>query len=175
MIDDKNLVYNMPGGIMVDEILDQEKVRDIFQTIIKRHEILRTVFVLQDNDVVQKVKENVEFHIPIYNNTEYEINQIVDNFSKPFDLEKAPLLRTELHYIDNKKTLLLVESHHIVMDGTALNNLIIEFERLYNGENLKKIPVQYKDYAVWENKFNESEKITKYEQYWINKFKNAEF
>ena len=63
-------------------------------------------------------------------------------------MEGEILFRAELHYIDNNKTLLLIESHHIVMDGTSLNNLIIEFERLYNGENLKRIPIQYKDYAV---------------------------
>ena len=103
-----------------------------------------------------------------------ELKKIIDNFPRPFKLEKEPLIRVELHYIDNRKTLLLVDSHHIIMDGTSLNNLIIEFERLYNGENLKRIPIQYKDYAVWENKFNESESIKEYEKYWINKFKDAE-
>ena len=175
MIGDENLVYNMPGGIMVDEKLDAEKVKKAFQKIIKRHSTLRTLFVLQDNKVVQKIKENIEFDIPVYKNTENEIQEIVYNFSKPFKLDQEPLIRVELHYIDDKKTLLLVESHHIIMDGTALNNLIIEFERLYNGENLKRIPVQYKDYAVWESNFNESESIARYEQYWTNKFKNSEF
>ena len=32
--------------------------------------------------------------------------EIIDNFSKPFELQKGVLLRTELHYIDNKKTML---------------------------------------------------------------------
>ena len=174
MIGDENLVYNMPGGIMVDEILDSEKVKKVFEKIIDRHSTLKTAFVLQDNNVVQRIKENMAFNIPVYYNTEQEIQEIVNNFSKPFKLDQEPLLRVELHYIDNKKTLLLVESHHIIMDGTSLNNLIIEFERLYNGENLKRIPIQYRDYAVWESKFNESESINKYEEYWISKFKNSE-
>ena len=175
MIGDDNLVYNMPGGIIVDEILDKEKVKNAFTKIIERHSSLRTVFILQDNNVVQKINENLEFDILTYHNTENEIQEIIDNFSKPFKLEQDLLIRVELHYIDNKKTLLLVESHHAIMDGTALNNLIIEFEILYNGENLKTIPIQYKDYAVWENKFNESEAIKKYEEYWTNKFKDSEF
>ena len=45
------------------------------------------------------------------------------------------------------------------MDGTALNNLVIEFNRLYNGEDLKNIPIQYKDYAVWEDNYNKSDSI----------------
>ena len=135
----------------------------------------KTKFILKDTEVVQQIMRDIEIEIPTYYNTENEIQEIIDNFSKPFDLEKGVLLRVELHYIDNKKTMLLVESHHTVMDGTSLNNLIIEFNRLYNGEDLKEIPIQYKDYAVWENKFNKTESIKKYEQYWINKFKDSEF
>ncbi|MBQ2835741.1 MAG: amino acid adenylation domain-containing protein [Clostridia bacterium] len=175
MIGEDNIVYNISGGILVDDILDKEKVRNAFEKIIERHSVLRTVFVLQENNVMQKVNEKIDFNIQVYNNTESEIQKIINNFSKPFDLEKDLLLRVELHYIDNNKTLLLIESHHAAMDGTSLNNLIIEFERLYNGENLKTIPIQYTDYAVWENKFNESEAIKNVENYWVNKFKEAEF
>ena len=174
MIGDENVVYNLSGGILVEDILDKEKVKRIFEKIIERHEILRTAFIIKNEDVYQKIENTISFEIPVYDNTSQEIQKIVHEFSKPFDLEKAPLIRVELHYIDKKKTLLLLESHHIVMDGTGLNNLIIEFNRLYNGENLKKIPIQYKDYAVWENEFNQSANIKKFEQYWVNKFKDAE-
>jgi len=175
MIGNKHIVYNLPGGILVDEILDEEKVKQAVETIIKRHSSLRTSFILKDNDVVQKIQNEVEIKIPVYNHTEKQIPKVIKDFAKPFELDKAPLLRVELHYIENKKTLLLIDSHHIVMDGISLNNLITEFERLYNGEKLKTIPVQYNDYSMWENKFTESEKIKQYEKYWINKFKNSEF
>ena len=174
MIGEENIVYNLSGAILVEDILDKDKVKKIFEKIIERHEILRTSFVIKENDVFQKIENKIEIEIPVYNNKNENIQEIVNNFSKPFNLEKAPLIRIELHYIDNVKTLLLLETHHIVMDGTGLNNLIIEFNRLYNGENLKKIPIQYKDYAVWENDFNKSKNIEKYEQYWLNKFKDSE-
>ena len=174
MIGEENIVYNLSGAILVEDILDKNKVKEIFEKIIERHEILRTSFVVKEGELFQKVEDKFDFEIPIYNDKNEDIQEIVDNFSKPFNLEKAPLIRVELHYIDNAKTLLLLETHHIVMDGTGLNNLIIEFNRLYNGENLKKIPIQYKDYAVWENEFNKSKNLEKYEQYWLNKFKDSE-
>ena len=175
MIGEENIVYNLPGAILVDTILDKEKVKKIFEKIMERHEILRTSYVIKNNEIFQKIEDKIELEIPVYHNKYGEIQEIIKNFSKPFELEKVPLIRVELHYIDKKKTLLLLESHHIVMDGTGLNNLIIEFNRLYNGENLKKIPIQYKDYAVWENEYNKSRDIEKYEQYWVNKFKDSEF
>ena len=174
MIGEENIVYNLSGAILVEDILDKNKVKEIFEKIIERHEILRTSFVVKEGELFQKVEDKFDFEIPIYNDKNEDIQEIVDNFSKPFNLEKAPLIRVELHYIDNAKTLLLLETHHIVMDGTGLNNLIIEFNRLYNGANLKKIPIQYKDYAVWENEYIKSKNIEKYEQYWLNKFKDIE-
>ena len=174
MIGEDNVVYNMPGGILVEEKLDKEKVQKVFEKIIERHETLRTSFVIKDTEVMQKIEEKIDFEIPVYENTEKEIKQIVKEFSKPFILEDAPLIRVEMHYIDDKKTLVLVDAHHIIMDGIGLNNLIIEFNRLYNEKNLKKLPIQYKDYAVWENEYNKNKQIKECEQYWVNKFKKSE-
>ena len=175
MIGDNNIVYNMPWAMIIDEILNKEKVQNVFEKIINRHSTLRTSFIVEKESVVQKVEDNVKFNIDTYQNSESEIQDIVNNFSKPFKLEKAPLFRVEMHYIDNKKTLLLLDTHHIIMDGTALNNLVIEFNRLYNGEDLKNIPIQYKDYAVWENEYNNSSLIKVQENYWVNKFKDCSF
>lgn len=175
MIGEDNIVYNMPGAVLVEKILDIEKIKIVFSTILKRHSILRTRFIFKDNDIRQQVESNVDFEIPVFYNKKDEIKNIVMNFSKPFNLEKEPLIRMEVHYIDNKETLVLMDAHHIIMDGISLNNFIIEFERLYNGDNLKNIPIQYKDYSVWEEKYNESDDIKEKEDYWVNKFKNSEF
>ena len=174
MIGEDNTVYNMPGGILVDEILDYDKVKKVVEKIIERHTILRTSFVLENDTVMQKIHDDIHIDIPVFYNKENEIKEIEEKFKRPFSLEKAPLIRVEIHYIDNKKTLVLMETHHIVMDGTSLNNFIIEFERLYNGDNLKRIPIQYKDYSVWENNVNKSEEAKRIENYWINKFKDSE-
>ena len=175
MIGEDNVVYNISWAMLADEILDRDKVQKVFERIIKRHSTLRTEFIIQENEVVQKIKDSVEFTIPTFKNTENEIYNIINNFVKPFKIDKAPLIRVELHYIDNNKTLLLLDTHHIIMDGTALNNLVIEFNRLYNGDNLKNIPIQYKDYSVWEGNYNKSDSIKVQEKYWIDKFKDCEF
>ena len=55
------------------------------------------------------------------------------------------------------------------------NNFISEFEKIYRGEKLKELLIQYVDYSFWENKMNKSSAIEKIEEYWINKFKDCEF
>ena len=175
MAGENNTVYNVPGGILVDKILDEERIKNTINEIITRHATLRTQFVMANDELVQEINENIELKIPVYRNTEKEIESILANFSKPFKLEKAPLMRAEIHFIDNKKTLLMVDFHHIIIDGTGLNNFISEFEKIYRGEKLKELPIQYVDYSFWENKMNKSSAIEKIEEYWINKFKDCEF
>lgn len=152
-----------------------KKIKEVFYKIIKRHEILRTILIQQNDEIVQKVCKEINFNIPVYFNQEKEIDSIIKNFSKPFKLENEVLIRVEVHYIDNKKTMLLVDSHHIIMDGMSLNNLIIEFNRLYNGADLKRLPIQYRDYTMWENNYNKSNEILEHERYWVNKFEDCEF
>ena len=50
MIGDDNLVYNMPGAVLVDKVLDLDKIKAAFNKILKRHSILRTRFVLKNDN-----------------------------------------------------------------------------------------------------------------------------
>ncbi len=99
------------------------------------------------------------------------IKKLVNNFPKAFDLQFAPLLRVEVHYI-NDKTLVLIDSHHIILDGTSLNLLISEFCSYYDGEEVLENEIEYKDYAVWENKLIKSNALDNIRKYWIDRFKD---
>ena len=175
MINEKNTVYNMPGSIFIDHIVDAEKIKNIFMQLIERHSSLRTSFVIHENEVVQKVSKTIDFNVATYNNTSDEIAEIISKFTKPFKLDKAPLFRIELHYIDSSKTLLLIDSHHIIMDGISLNILITEFNALYKNKTLENLPIEYKDYSIWENNYNENSILQKNEEYWIKKFEGSDF
>lgn len=174
MAGNDSIVYNTPGAILVDSKLSKEKVESAFRDIINSQSIFRTVFVIENEEVKQKILDNVDFAVESFNNTSSEIDSLVNNFATPFDLEKAPLLRVEIHYIDNNQTLLLFDSHHIIMDGTSLGLLIKSFCEIYNGNNFNTPIIEYKDYSVWENNLVNSSTINSYENYWINKLKNSE-
>lgn len=173
-IGENHVVYNIPAAFLIDKVLDTKKVNDVFHSIILNNSVFRTCFKIIDNEPRQFILDKVDFNIEIYNCKESEVESIISNFSKPFDLETAPLLRVCLYYLDNNKTLLLIDSHHIIMDGVSLNNLVSEFCELYQGNNITKLDLEYVDYSVWENDFNKSTDIQLYEKYWINQFKDKE-
>ena len=172
MIGDENIVYNISGKIEFNQHLDSKKVKDTFKKIIDRHISFRTAFVIDNNEVKQKIMNNVKFDIPVFNSKEDEMPDNISKFVKPFQLDTAPLLRVELHYLENGKTILLIDTHHIIMDGTSLGNLINDFNNLYNDNKLSEKTINYIDYSVWEQQNLESEKMQLEEKYWLNKINN---
>ena len=172
MIGDENVVYNVSGKAEFNQHLDSNKVKKIFNRIIDRHVSFRTAFVIDNNEVKQKIINNIKLDIPVFNSTEAQMSNNISKFVRPFNLETAPLLRVELHYLENGKTVLLIDTHHIIMDGTSLKNLINDFNDLYNNNTLPEKSITYIDYSVWEQQNLESEKMQESEKYWVEKINN---
>ena len=171
-----SLLYNVSGGILIDGLLSVKKVENIFNKIIEKHSAFRTYFSSYNNEIRQFVLDDCKIHVEFHDDgimLGNDIKNIVDNFPKAFDLDFAPLLRVELHYINNS-SLILIDSHHIIFDGVSLNILISEFLDLYDGKEIETSDIDYKDYSVWENDYLNSDNIEPIKNYWNKRFKNYE-
>ena len=143
-------------------------------SLIKRHESLRTYFVLSGDDVVQKILEDVDFKLDIDENMNFEtLDSIFKSFVKPFNLEEAPLFRMKYISCTNGKTVVLLDMHHIISDGFSVTIFIDELCKLYNNAALNKLDITYKDYANFENNKLFSGGLDNAQNYWINQFKDG--
>lgn len=174
MIGNNTLTYNLPGALLVDTILNKTKVERCFNQIIAAQSSFRTSFSMKENAAVQIISDNVKLKVDTFTGKSYNMKKIISDFAEPFDLEQAPLLRVSLCYLENNKTLLLIDSHHIIMDGYSLLILIDEFCKAYNNSEVLSPNIEYIDYSVWENDYIKSGKDKEDEDYWINKFSNRE-
>lgn len=168
------IAYNVSGALLIDKILDVNKIDKAINRIVKEQSAFRTQFKLMNGEVYQEIIDNVEIKINCYEARLKDKTSLINNFPKPFDLSTAPLLRVAIYFLDNKKTLILLDTHHIIVDGASLNILIDNFCKLYNDDNLEKLNFEYIDYSEWENSFIESNEIKKYDEYWTNAFANTE-
>ena len=169
-LDGKNsILYNIPGVIIFNKQPNKEKLNNCLNTLIKRHEGLRTCFTLIENNVKQQILSDISFEMETSTSNIEDINLIAQEFIKPFDLSKAPLFRAKLITTKNK-FLLLYDMHHIISDGLSLSILASELCKLYNDEELEPINLRYIDFAEWEslqlknNNFNDSK------DFWVNQF-----
>lgn len=171
-LDLHNTVYNMPIRLRLEGDVQKEKLEDVFNQLILRHEGLRTSFETVGSEVVQRIHPQLRIQVEFVDCTESvgSVDTLRQGFIQPFDLSKAPLFRVQLVKQGERDFILMFDMHHIISDGVSASVLIHDFVRLYQGEALKPLRIQYKDYAVWQNKLLQSEEMKVQEQYWLNRF-----
>jgi polyketide synthase PksJ len=182
---EKNSVgYNMPTVMELEGVIDKDRFEDIFLMLMERHETLRTSFKMMVGEPVQKVHDVVDFGIEHYNsateNNRVETERVINNFIRPFELSKAPLLRVGLIKIGEKnkertqtqKHILMVDMHHIITDGISNAILIEDFMALYQDRGLwlSTLMFQYKDYAAWQSSQEGKTAVHQQEKYWLKEF-----
>ncbi|MCY8785573.1 non-ribosomal peptide synthetase [Bacillus spizizenii] len=164
------LTYNMTGAMSVEGAIDLERLTAAFQKLIERHEVLRTSFELYEGEPAQRIHPSVEFTIEQIQAREEEVEDHVLDFIKSFDLAKPPLMRVGLIELTPEKHVLLVDMHHIISDGVSMNILMKDLNQFYEGIEPDPLPIQYKDYAVWQQTEAQRQNIKKQEAYWLNRF-----
>lgn len=170
--DKDSLLYNIAGGIILDKELDKNKLENCYKELIKRHSSLRTHFGNKGNEIIQRVEADINFKLDYEEVNTNNIDEIYSDFVKPFNLSKAPLFRTKLIKLENKKELLLLDMHHIISDGSSLNILMQELCDLYNGKELSNKEIEYKDFAAWEQKQLNAKETKDIKDFWVNQFKD---
>jgi len=164
--------YDIYGAQLIEGRLEVDRLEEIFKTLIKRHDSLRTSFKMIDGEPVQEIHEKVDFRIEHYYEVdENNLNRVIESFVRPFDLSRAPLIRVGLARISPTKHLLMYDMHHIISDAASMSVLTEEFVKLYCSQHLPELTIQYKDFIEWQNKMLNSVYIKKQEDYWLDVFK----
>ncbi|WP_220028197.1 non-ribosomal peptide synthetase [Paenibacillus sp. S02] len=166
-----NESYNMPGVLLLEGSIDRSLLEKAFRGLIARHETLRTGFEIVQGEAIQRIYESVDFAVEYRHASEEEAPEVVQAFIRPFDLAKPPLLRAELVELAAERYLLMFDMHHIVSDGVSMDVLVEELVRLYGGESLEPLRIQYKDYAVWQQSDEQKVQLKREEAYWLDRYR----
>ncbi|MGE5342512.1 MAG: condensation domain-containing protein, partial [Candidatus Omnitrophota bacterium] len=170
-VNQENTAYNIPGTFTLLSGIDEDQLETIFIKLMKRHEGLRTSFKMINNEPAQIIHDAVDFKMERHNSSRENVPKITANFIRPFDLKSAPLFRVSLIDTGQEK-ILAVDMHHIISDGLSLQVLSRDFVSLFEGKELAPLPLQYKDYASWQNKLFNQSSYKKTETYWLNTLKH---
>ncbi|PQP84731.1 non-ribosomal peptide synthetase [Paenibacillus sp. PCH8] len=169
-LDSSELNYNLPSALQLEGALNEAKVEKALNTLVARHDMLRTGFEIVNGEPVQRIHPLVAFKVEKLQASKDQVAAILEGFIQPFDLTQPPLLRALLIELETEKFLLALDIHHIGSDGLSMDVLLREFVRLYNGEELPEMRIQYKDYAVWQQSEEQRQRIKQQEEYWRGVF-----
>ncbi|MCP5049500.1 MAG: amino acid adenylation domain-containing protein, partial [bacterium] len=168
-MDRENTGYNMPYLFPLGKDYDPERLENVLNKMILRHESLRTSFRLIDETPVQEIHDSASLEIESLN-PEPGTAEVLRDFSRPFDLSQAPLLRAGLLKMETGPDKLLVDMHHIISDAVSQEILELEFNALYEGKELPPLALQYKDYSEWQNSHRQQQVLEKQEKFWLEMF-----
>ena len=173
--------YNMPEAFRLRGELDRDALRKAVNTIVERHESLRTHFAEVDGEPVQVIRPGLWIEVPVEDLSalgEEEVRQerieqaLREEAEEPFDLSRGPMLRMKLLKLGEQEHILMRTIHHIVSDGWSQGVFNREFMALYEayregGENpLAPLPVQYADFALWQRAWLEAGALDEGLMYW---------
>jgi amino acid adenylation domain-containing protein/non-ribosomal peptide synthase protein (TIGR01720 family) len=165
-----NIGYNVTMAVLLEGGLDVSRLEETLRHLILRHESLRTSFIMEGEEPVQRIHTEVEFNLDILQADEEQAGEMVNRLIRPFDLEQVPLLRAAVIQLEQHRNVLVADMHHIISDGVSCDILVREFMTLYAGKILPPLTVQYKDFACWQNSPQEKERIRAQELYWLSQF-----
>ena len=162
--------YNMPFILRLSGELDQERLQESFQMLIERHESLRTSFEIIGDEPVQRLHDKVEFSLQCLDQGERILE--LRKYIRSFDLTRAPLLRVYLLRIGDREYGMMMDISHLISDGVSSMMMAKDLMKLYNGQELPHLNIQYKDFSEWESYLFRTGNIKKQEDFWLNEFKS---
>ncbi|MGW2515325.1 amino acid adenylation domain-containing protein, partial [Streptomyces scopuliridis] len=150
--------YNVCGTLRLTGALDLPALRAAVAGLVARHEALRTTFETVDGLGTQVVHDTMDVAVrTTAPGTDSELDAVLRaEAAAPFELAAGPLLRVLLATTGEDSHLLMLTMHHIVTDGWSMGVITRELSALYTGAvrgekaDLRPLPIQYPDYAVWQ-------------------------
>ena len=172
--------YNQPNALRLKGNLDIDSMRKALNTIVLRHEILRTTFISPDGNPLQVIGAPQSVELPVVELSDIsgmaqqaELDRrILEITNRPFDLSRDLMLRAALLQLSATDHVFLLVMYHIVSDGWSVGVFFQELAVLYealssgNPSPLPELPIQYADYALWQRQRLQGAVLERHLSYW---------
>lgn len=173
-------VFNVPMALRLSGPLDVTALTRSCQEIVNRHEVLRAVFTAVDGVPYQQIQPYQMVSLPLLDLSLLSDSaqetavaaQMQAEFERPFNLETGPVVRFKLLRLAPEEHIFIATIHHIVFDGWSVGVLLQELAVLYDAYRqgktavLPPLPVQYTDYAHWQQTWLDDARLKKLAAYW---------
>ena len=132
-VNPEDTVYNIPFLWRLTSELNVAQLKRALNQLIARHEILRTQYVIDENEVKQRIANDVEADFKV--TTRYtDEQQIIRAYTEPFNLEQPSQMRVRYIHAPHEDYL-FIDTHHSINDGMSNTILLADLNALYQEKN----------------------------------------
>ena len=179
--------FNLPFALQIQGPLNIDRLKQSLNYVVQRHETLRTTFTNTDQGARQVVLTELVVDIPVIDLNIYTGTALTDQIEHhiaqdadmPFDIAQVPLFRLTLLHLAPNDYIAVFNMHHIISDGWSVTLFIQELSHFYaclstdptpnleQGDDLlPELPIQYRDFAVWQREWLRGETLAEQFNYW---------
>jgi hypothetical protein len=182
-------LYNECIRLRMRGPLDVQVLEKSLSEIIRRHEIWRTSYDMDDGQVIQVIHPAAgDMELPVVDlrglpqaEVDGEIRRIASEaLRKPFNLREGPLLRARMFRTDDREHSLFVSAHLSIVDGVSVYQVfpseLAALYRAYSSGQASPLPslkIQFGDYAYWQRKWLEGEEAASQAAYWTKQLADS--
>ena len=169
-------INNICSYAVIHENLNFDVLKKAINLVVKQNDAFRLQFCLQNNEIMQYVKEYKEFDIEIIDLVnEKQLQKLEKDLSNEiFDIFNSDLYLVKLIQFPDHSGAVLLNVHHLIADswgmGLAIKEILKNYRALLKNEKYEP-KFSYIDYIKSENEYIESSIFTKDAEYWKEIFK----
>jgi non-ribosomal peptide synthetase component F/acyl carrier protein len=170
----------LPAAWRLKGALDVGYLKAAMQLLVERHELLRTSFHLVDGKPSQRVTDSLVFDLVERDlsklsaaERDRELEMLFDADAEiPYDLSRAPLMRSILIKMAEEDYVLYSSRHNIIWDGWSfdlyLRDLSTAYAAIRTGSkpDLPALQISYADFAAWHREWLRGPEQAKQFVYW---------
>ena len=181
------VAYNVTDVFHIRGVLDVPALQWALTEIVRRHEALRTRFVMDGDVPVQEIISPYGVPLPMVDLRgmdeslrEQRAGQLlVQKAREPFSLTKGLLLRALVVRLGEQEYKFMLAVHHVATDGWSQGLFWHEITVLYSvfGRNeapLPELAIQYADHAVWKRERLDHGILEQHAGYWKQQLANMQ-
>ena len=179
--------FNIALGVRLEGPLNVEALEQTFSEMIRRHEILRTVFAAVNTEAIQRIQPPPTFKLPVVDLSMLSADKgeraaarlAQEETLRLFDLGNGPLVRPTLLRLNDREHIIICTMHHIVGDGQSFEVVVLEMSQIYSAlvqgqpSPLPELNVQYVDYAAWQRQWLQEDELETRLAYWRKQLAGA--
>ena len=170
--------YNISWPLRLRGALDVVALERALNEIVRRHEILRSRFAVEDGRPVQVIEPSRPVSLEFVDlseemDREREAQILIDECTQAaFDLAQGPLIRASVLRLEPAEHILQVVVHHVAADGASKVVFFRELGALYAAYRdnrpaaLPEPPIQYADFAQWQRSALQGERLERNLAHW---------
>lgn len=179
--------YNLPLVMRIRGAFDANRFERAIQETVRQNEILRTCIVAAEDGLPrQRILPNIVVPLITIAGEGQTLDDRLTSVIRtaeaaariPFDLTRAPLIRSYLIALDKDDHVIILVAHHVVLDGWSSDLFAREVSAAYSADVghttvLPPSTSQYLDFTMWQRERIDVRGETASVDYWRNQLQGA--